>query len=363
MGNLANNPYTGLRFPSGNYITSGGRTNVSINSAFVYNVSGAALAVRYQARAIDPITDLYILVDTATGTFNNIVLGCEIRNETAASATQPGTTIRATATNANYGIAAPPKWIRLTFPTPYTPAIGETIWFVVKNMSAAPTVDFFNILGAFNAGPGYISLQGNQTSYSSATSGFNSAGTAQSRCPFVVVQGGKSFGFAASILNGSVFATGTSLRGFQITPPVDIEVCGWQTAIPNGLMTGIRIYDNTTPPAGTTYYSYLLGSQANQSRDEIIGAKYFPPIVLNGGVTYNVVTSWSSAASIGGASVEDYASYPAVFDDLVDGFTNCHPVADVGGVWTLQKGGFINQNLIVSGLMPAGSRASYALGL
>jgi hypothetical protein len=350
MGRLADNPYTGLRFPSGSYPTSGGRTNVLLNSALVFGTSGAAMAIRYQARSTDPITDFYIMADTAIGNSSNINLSCKIRNEHASSATQPGTTIRATSANAAYGIAAPPKWIRFTFPTPYTPAIGETLWFVVENVAVAPTVDYPGILASFNAAPAYNILQGNQGHFST-TGGFVAAGTSQSRVPFVVVQGGKSYGYAASILNAAVLASSTALRGFQIKPPVNIEVSGWQTAIPNTNMVNLRIYDNAVPPSGSPLYSFALGTQTNQNRDELIGAKYWPPVILTGGTTYNVVTSWATAASIGGATIEDYASFPAVFDDLVDGFVNCWPVSDVGNVWTLQKGGFINQNLIVSDLI------------
>lgn len=363
MGNLANNPYTGLRFPSGNYISNGSRTNVALSTAFVYNVSGAGLAVRYQARSLDPINDIYLLVDTVTGTLANVSLGCELRNETAGSVTQPGTTVRATATNTGIG-ATPPKWVRFNFPTPYTPgAIGEVLWFLVKNVSASPTVDFCNIVGSVNDAPGYFNLQANQATFSSATSGFGSGGTTQARSPFVVVQGSRSYGFAASAVSTTIFASDTSLRGFQITPPVDLEVCGWQTVIGTTALTEIRIYNAATPPAGTPLYSYALGTQTNQSRDELIGAKYFPPIILPAGVTYNVVTAWGTAAAIGGGLIEDYASFPAVFDDLVDGFVNCWPVSDVGGAWTLTKNGYLNQQLIISGLLPAGSRASYALGV
>jgi hypothetical protein len=362
MGRLADNPYSGLRFPTGNYISGGTRTSVALNSAFVYNVSGAAVAVRYQARSADPISDIYVLVDTVAGTLANVVLGCELRNEAAGSITQPGTTVRATATNT--GVAAvPPKWVRFNFTSPYTPTIGEVLWFLVKNVSAAPTVDIPSILGSFNAAPGYSSLQGNQTTFSSASSGFGSGGTTQARSPFVVVQGGKSYGFAVSINNAAVYPSDTSLRGFQIKPPVDLEVCGWQTVTGNVNLVNVRIYDAATPPAGTPLYTLALGTQANQSRDELIGAKYFPPIILNAGITYNVVTSWAVASTVGGGTIEDYASFPAVFDDLVDGFVNCWPVSDVGGTWTLLKSGYLNQQLIVSGLLPGGSRASYALGI
>ncbi len=361
MGNLANNHYTGLRFPSGNYGTSGGRTNVALNAALVFGTSGNAMSIRYQARSADPITDLYVMADTAIGNSSNITLRCNIRNEHATSATQPGTTIRATSADAAYGIAAPPKWIRFNFPTPYTPTIGETLWFVVENVAVAPATDYCNILCSFNAGPAYLTLQGNQAGYSTVN-GYSTAGTAQTRPPFVVMQGGKSFGFAASLLNAAVLAATASLKGFQIRPPVDIEVCGWMTAVPNGVMTGIRIYDNATPPNGTPLYTLPLGTQTNQSRDELIGAKYFAPFILNGGTTYNVVTSWATTGGLGGATIEDYASFPSVFDDLVDGFTNCWPVQDVGNVWTLTKNGYLNQNLIVSDILKSGSRASYALG-
>lgn len=364
MGNLSNNYFTGLRFPTGAYASLGARSAVALNSAFVFNVSGAALAIRYEARSTAPIDELYVFVDTATGTPANITLACDIRNESAASVTQPGTTIRASATNVALGTSAL-KWLRFVFPTPYSPAaIGEVLWFLLRNVSVTPTVDFPSMLAVINVGPASnANMWANQLAFSSATSGFNSAGTQQLRTPFVVRQGGKSFGFATTTLNAAVLASGTALRGFQITPTIDIEVGGWATTIASALMTGIRIYDNATPPAGSPLYTFALGTDTNQSRDELIGAKIWSPFILSGGTTYNVVTSWSAAATIGGASIEDYTSFPAIFDDLIDGFVNCWPVSDVGGVWTLTKSGFLNQQLLISGFPMSGSRASYALGM
>jgi len=363
LGNLANNYYTGLRFPTGSYITSGGRTGLPLNTAFTYASAGAALGIRYQVRSLAPIDEIYVLVDTAIGTLGNIMIGCDIRNEHTTSATQPGTTIRASATDAAFGIAAGPKWVRLVFPTPYTPyGIGETLWFVLRNASAAPTVDYPNMLVAFNAGPAYFTHVANQ-GFFSTVNGYTTAGTNQTRVPHVVRQGGKSYGSAVSILNAAVLASSTSAKGFQITPPVDIEVCGWQTAIANGNMSSIRIYDSATPPIGTPLHTFPLGTDLNESRDELIGAKFFPPIILYAGVSYNVVVLWGATGAIGGASIEDYASFPTIFDDLTDGFINCWPVYVNATEWALLKSGYINQQLIVSDILKSGSRANFALGI
>jgi len=354
-GRLANNPYVGLRFPTANYSTSGGRTNHPLNTLYTYGSAGAAIGFRYQARDATPIDELYVMIDAGAGTLANINLACDIRNEHATSATQPGTTVRATATNAAYGATSAPKWVQFVFPTPYTPAVGETLWLIVRNVAAAPATDFPSILCTFNAAPAFNLLLANHSAYSTVN-GFSTAGTLQGRAPFVVRQGGKSFGFAVTVLDTAVFAATNTLRGFQMTPPVDIEVSGWMTAVPNGVMTSIRIYDAATPPAGSPLHTFNLGSDAGQSRDELIGAKFWPPVILNGGTAYNVVTAWASAQAIGGGTIQDYVSFPTIFDDLTDGFVDCFSVADVGGVWTLNKASRLNQQLIVSDLIaPAAS--------
>ena len=159
MNNVAPTPST-----IGNiYVLSGSRTATSLNSAYVNNTSGAGVAVRYMASTADSIDEFYIMLDAITGTRANITMTCIINNESGAS--RAGSTTRATST-ATTMPSADDKWIKFTFGTPYTPVVGEVLWFIAYNASASPTVDYPQILtGTTIQLANIISSVGRQNTY------------------------------------------------------------------------------------------------------------------------------------------------------------------------------------------------------
>jgi len=350
-GRLSDNYFNGLRFPTNPRITSGGRSAVALSSLYSHGSYGTAVAIRYQSQSAAFVDELYVFMDVVAGTLANIQLTCRVYGEHATSATQPGSSWRTMEAVAVMPSAAK-MWVKFVFPQVYTPSLGEVMWFVIYPTYSSPGTDTASILGSFNVTSTSASMIMANVGYSTIN-GFSTAGTAQTRMPFVIRQSGKSIGWSETLLNGTVLGATVSLKGFQFTPRVDVEVIGWQTAIPNGNMTHVRIYDNNTPPIGTPLLNVNLGTTGGQTRDEIIGAKIWSPIILYGGTTYNVVTAWSAANGLGGSTIEDYASYPAIFDDLVDGMVQCFPVQAIGSdTWALTRNGFINQQLIISDFPP-----------
>ncbi len=361
VGILANNWYHAIRVPITTFIASGSRTNFSLNAAFVNGSGGPSVGLRFLARSLAPIEKLYVMMDDVAGTLASITMEAKIWNEHVSSASQPGSTLRATSTACVMPNAVD-KWIEFTFDTPYSPAaIGEVLWFTLSNTSAVPGTNYPLILVNTAGLPGINGQQAFNAGGASHTSGFTSAGAAISRMPHVVVQGGIVYGgsFTTSAVG---YATSTSMKGIQIKPPTDIEVCGFMgtTAV---AMTGLRIYDADTPPAGTPLHTFNLGSDAGQSRDEVIGAKFWAPIVLQGGRLYNVVYTYATTATMSGGQTEDYASYPAVFDALIDYFNVCPGVLDTAGAWVVRKDFTPGAIQLQISDFPKQSRASYALGI
>ena len=81
--------------------------------------------------------------------------------------------------------------------------------------------------------------------------------------------------------------------------------------------------------------------------------------MLEAGNSYIVALNYGSNNSApGGGFIEDYASYPTLFDALVDFFTVCPCVIDNGaGGWTVRMETCCNMQLLVSDF-PAPAAAS-----
>jgi hypothetical protein len=361
MGVSGNNYWSGLRIPTGSHQSSGSRGNLPLNAAYSHLASGTGLAMRYQARTTAPITKIYFFLEAITGTLANITMDCKLYAEGSLVAA-PGATLRAT------GVVTKPnaalKWIEVDFPTPYSPAaIGETLWFVLSNTSPAPTVDYPSILTTTAFAPAFNGSLSQQHYGVSSLVGYTVNGSNLTRLPHAIVQGGVTYGqpFTANV--NTIFISNTQMKGFQIRPPTDIEVSGFMvTGGGASQYASFRIYDAATPPGGTPLYSYALGTDANQSRDELIGAKCWAPIVLAAGRAYNCVISYGTAAAMSGAQIEDFTSFASVFDNMRDDFVTCPGVWDIGGVWTLRTDFFPNLSLMVTGF-PQTSRANFAMGI
>ena len=344
------------RLPSINHIfgSSGGRAGHPLNVAYVHRTSGQALSLRWFAKSTDPITEVYLLIDDFVGTLANCLMKAQIYNEDSASSTRPGTTLRASSTACTLPSAVD-RWAKFTFGTPYSPsAIGEILHIVISSDAIAPATDYASpVITTDTAFP--ISVP-NLTGYSTVD-GFATNGTAQSETCCIIKQGSYYQGKTISA-SSSTWPTSTRKRGIVITPPCDLKVSAIIWDQPSVNYNGFQIFDNVTGPGGTPLYSWALGSDANQSRDEIIGSKQFTPVLLTGGQTYKaVLTMAANLTTPSYRSVEGYSDYPAVFDELVDGFNICPACIDDGaGGWTVYNDRCMWMTMVIDEfVLPSGS--------
>lgn len=358
-----NNIWSGLRLPLSLNSASGSRANTPLNGAYVHGTSGPAIAIRTPARVDSKgYSEIYFFLDDIVGTLANITMECRVYREHATSITQPGSSVYNISTSVVMPNAVD-KWIKCIMDPLYaTTILGETNWLVLFNTSAAPTVDYPLILNATSFAAPLNTMILNISGYST-TNGWSTAGGALTRVPHIINQEGAYFGQPLTLSSNAIFTSNTAMKGFQIKPPIDIEVGGIQIGSGNAAFTGFRIYDPATPPAGTPLYTFNFGTDPAQNRDELIGAKVIPPFVMRAGKTYNCVLTYSGTATQAGALIEDYASFPAMFDTLTDSFTVCSAVWDVGGVWTYRPDFFPSMQLLITGFPMAGSRANFALGI
>lgn len=322
--------------------STGSRTALSLNAAYVNGTSGPAVAVRYMAQTTDTIDEFYIFLDTITGTRGNITMEAAIFNENAA-ATQTGSTGRDTST-ATVMPAGDDMWIKFTFGTPYTPTVGEILWIVAYNTASAPTTDYPQILGATTApeaGPG---LGGGDFAARphSTTNGFSSAGTARTKMPYVIKQGSNYFGNPFTQTNAAPYTSNQLERGIQFTPTEDVVVSSFANGSTSPNFALARILADATAPGGSALNEYDLDSDANETTNDLCQAKVFDAAVtLSGGTTYKLTVTFSSnTASPQAAQIEDYASYSAMFDTLraEDVLRTPWSVIDNGaGGWTTNK--------------------------
>jgi hypothetical protein len=316
---------------------SGSRGNLALDAAYVHGVSGDAIAVRYSCPTADPINELYVFLDANGGTLGNITMACDIYNEHATTISQPGSTLRNSST-ATVMPDAVDKWIKFTFGTPYTPSVGEIIWLIIRNTSASPTVDFPQLMTTNTVILGRPAGWGWTECYQTGV-GFSSAGASLSQeMPFIVKQGIKYFGHPYTQITASYHASNMLKRGIVFTITGSVKIFGVEFT---GIVaySGFEIFDNATGPGGVPLHTFALGSDANQSRDEVIGAKIFNlPITLPAGTYKAVLTFAATSPQPYTAQIEDYASYSSVFDELADGFNVCHGCIDNGaGGWTIEK--------------------------
>lgn len=321
----------GINHPQG---TGGARSNLALDSAYVHKTSGDVVAIRYEAPTTDTIDALYVFMDAHGGTIGNITMEAAIYNESAAAV--PGTTQRDVST-ATVIPNADDKWIKFTFGTPYTPTKGEILWFVVYNTSASPTVDFPNVMITTSASP-YIAP--NQMVGYSSTAGLSTAGTQRVTLPFVVTQGSNHFGQPFTQINVAYYTSNQLKRGFAFTMPATALFYGVAFQASSTTLSGVQIFTSAQNPNDSPAHGYSTGADANETTDELVGAKLFDTsITLTAGASYKcVLTFASNSQSPAVLQIEDYASYSAVFDAMYDQSSYCWGVIDNGANgWTTDK--------------------------
>jgi hypothetical protein len=318
-------------------ISSGSRTATSLNAAFVNGTSGPAVSIRWMAQTTDPIDELYVFLDSNGGTLGSITMQALVLNEN--SQTRPGTTVRATST-ATVMPAAVDRWVKFTFGTPYTPAIGEILWLTVHNTSASPTVDFPGILTSTNTYPPQAPLIG-YAACILTSNGFTTNGLTASEMPFVLKCGSNYFGSPFTQFVATSYANNQRQRGIVVTSTEDVVVMGVSFNNTSASYDELKIYDNSTAPGATALATYDLDSVANATTADVCGGTTFAPFTLTGGLTYKVVLTFAANATTPGiVQIEDYASYSSVFDALRDNDTIGNPwgcIDDGAGGWTIDK--------------------------
>lgn len=338
------------------FTVTGSRTAASLNAAYSHLTSGPAVAVRYMAQSTDTIDELYLFLDGHGGTIGNITMECTIYNESA-TPSRPGSTSRDVSTAAAVP-AADDMWIKFTFGTPYTPTVGEILWFVAYNTAGDPATDYPQILVMTNHGlgpptSGAASMFGFYTS-----TGFSTNGTAANEIPFVVKQGSVYWGQPfTQRANG--YASGTLERGMQITPEEDVVVSGITWLSGSTTLADFRILADATAPGGGAIASYNLDTDTNETTCDAIGAKVFDaPVTLTGGTTYKCTFTFDSATQNPTVmEIEDYATYSSLFDTLRAYDTMRLPwsvIDDGAGGWTIDKKWCPEMALIVQTLPAVG---------
>jgi hypothetical protein len=358
MANLNKNASNYLNIGT-NYVTSGSRTTLPLNAAYVNGTSGVGMAIRYQPRTSAAINEVYFFMNSMSGTLANLSVKATIYNEKTNGNTQPGTTVRATSTafvapvpGAGFG------WLKLTFGTPYTPAIGESLWIILTNTATAPTVDYPNILTQPNALTG---RSNNLVGYST-TNGFSTVGTVQSRMPCIITIGSGYAGSPITQYTATFYTNNTLKRGIVVTPISNVTIDLWQTSGASTVLTGIQVFLAPAGPGTTPLYSYTLGTDTNATTDRVFGSKILnPALQLLAGNTYYVVNTFSTATTTPvGGQIEDYASYSSIFDYLTDGMSNCGSVIDNGsGGWTVSNAYIPGITLTPSDFPTAASGGSF----
>ena len=306
-----------------NFIANGSRTATNLNVAYVHNTSGNAVAIRYECLSADPIDGVGIFMDSSGGTIANITMQCRAYNENTTS--RPGTTLRATATTVTVP-SANDKWIYAAFGTPYTPAVGEVIWFVFDNTSASPTVDYPGILTATNIQFFSLANTGPAVGYTT-TNGFSSSGSGAIETPCFVVQGSLRAGQPFTQLNSAYYTSNTRRRGFVIKDlSVDHKIAGawYESDTPRDKF---QLYNSPEAPGGTVIEEWDLDSDTNETTAETAGTKIFDTArTLSANTEYKGVFTFASSAQIPTVlQIEDHASYAADFNAMLDGNRNQYP--------------------------------------
>jgi hypothetical protein len=327
-----NNQQNALVLPA-SYVTSGSRTNFSLNSAYVHRTSGAGFAIRLRVPKTGNLSDWYVLLDLTTGTRANITLRGQTYGITGTTVgTQPGTnTIGSSVT---VGLpAADDRWVRFQLPSSIAVTRNDVVWFVIENLASVPATDFPGLVNGHN-----LQFSSNQQAGPLATvtsaNGFSTAGTVgNQRVAGMCVIDGETFGapFTAST---SPYTSNTLRRGARFSNVLkNFQIVGaLLSSFPTGSTT-LEFCDSTAAP-GTTITTRAL----NNLGATLSNTCWFDPVVLSGNnpfhVVYSGITGAGTLPSV--ATIEGYSDFPTVFDSLKDELVQTVAIQDNGaGGWNV----------------------------
>lgn len=299
---------------------SGSTTSLALNAAYVHLTSGTAMALRYFAMTADPIDELYVYIAAATVTPGT--LRARIYNEQAGQPVRPGSTQRGgNGTTADALLAD--RFIKITFASPYTPAIGEMLWIVIDNTDATPATNNFSLHTAIT--PTYLTgTVGNYnvSQFYSNTAGFTTNGTSAARCPWIIKQGSNYFGWPWNSLGTNPIPSNTRKKGIKFTPRKTVRLLGYDTDGGSTSHVKLQIFGPGQLPNDTPLYEFNLDTDANQTQNDVIGSKIFATQpILYGGTEYRAV--FTIAVSLGlttsGLIGVNGLSYPgSAYESVID---------------------------------------------
>lgn len=293
-------------FTNQQVVPTGTRIAMGLNTTYVHGTSGNGMAFRFVPRNTSGVSKAFVFLDATTGTRANITLRARIY--TAIGATQPSTTLVATADTVVYP-SVDDRWIEITFNTPTTLTAGTQYFLVIDNTAIAPATDFASLLSQTNHFYSANNLLG--TAGLTTANGFSTAGTMAAEAPHV-------FRFADGFTVGQPFtqqnarfASNTLQRGLILPNRYrGLQLIG---ATIFGTVTDFRIYRSDQLPSDTPILQLSPTAQ-----DRIHWLLRFPtPLTLTGATDWYLVCNSSSSTSAPNCgNIEDYASFPAIFNEL-----------------------------------------------
>jgi len=322
--------------------SSGAASGFALDSAFVKATSGDAILIRYTCLTADTIDALWVFVHAVTGLVT--AMACDIYNESAAFS--PGTTLRDSSTAV--AIPTTTKWAKFTFGSPYTPTVGEILWFIVYNTTATPASNYPSIRTAATAALGSSSDQYFRLkTFTSINGGVSQISTYEMPC--MVQQGSRYFANPITVFNNTLIASDTNEKGIQFTVPTGLvfTLYGYETTASTSNLDTAKLYADATAPAGSVLASWDLDSDANELTVETQGCKIFDTPYACAAGDYKFVFDPGGAVSLGGMGIEDYATYSTEFDTLFDNWAAPKAVVENAGAWTVDGRGIAGIRLLI----------------
>lgn len=279
-------------------------TTTTLNSALVFGTSGGGVALRIVAARASSVKKVYLFLNSVGGTFANVQITGEIRNERTSGTNQqywPGTTVRQSAVVGTIAGGAVKHWVEFDFSSNlYTPAIGEVLFFVCYNTSTNKATDYPSILTT----TGYLpaALQGShEYTLLTSTNGFTTAGTVAQNLAVCVVE------YADGTIEGTPWTssvatpwTNNQLERGTVIDGLDVPMyCSGFRFVGASSFNALKVFDGGTAPTGTPYQNFALGSVANQNNDKF-GIKRVTPFLLNASTKYRFVITTSANSQLPG---------------------------------------------------------------
>lgn len=334
----------------GNMFTvSATTTQHNLNTSYSHWSSGAAVGYRYTSLTTEPITSVYVPIAATTGNVANMVIQANLC--LPFSRLRPVSTIESVSSNVT-PIAAGAQWIELAFPSPYLePAVGDTVFFTVYNVSSSPTTVF----PAMIVGSGHQFPMGSHAAVTT-TDGFSNPGTqsSTSRAAFIVKHGTTSPLYVGTYAIGlSTFNTSAE-NGSLLIPPRDVVARYVTFAAGVTALHELIIYEfrSTNKAQCPVVYRQNISNSATDNPGQRSNAQagvvvLHEPVALKRHVPY-IFAMTSTGTYL--KTVQDTFPFTTVSTDptpfLVDGFTAMRYVELSGsGTWTVHATALSNDSI------------------